>query len=79
MFGRIALAFIGISMFFDPLMMMVAIASIEQTLAEFILKVTSTTSSAARVPDFGEGTIILSNYLGRFTLKIVGTLDWFFK
>lgn len=44
MFGKIALAFIGISIFFDPLMTIVAIASIEQTLVEFILKITSTTS-----------------------------------
>lgn len=56
-------------------MTIVAIASIEQTLVEFTLRSISTTSSAARVPNFGEGTIMFSNYFGRFTLKIVGTLD----
>ena len=75
MLGRIALAFIGISIFFDPLMTIVEIASIEQTLVEFILKTIYTTYYAARVPDFGEGTITFSNYFGKFTLKIVGTFD----
>lgn len=56
--GKIALAFIGISIFLDPLITIVATASIEHTLVEFILKVIYTTSYAARVPDFGEGTII---------------------
>jgi hypothetical protein len=44
MFGRITFAFIGMSIFFDPLMTIVALVSIEQTLVEFILKIISTTS-----------------------------------
>lgn len=54
---------------------MVAIASIEQIFAEFILKIIYTTSYAASVPHFGEGTIIFSNYFGKLILKIVGTFD----
>jgi len=73
--GKIALAFIGISIFLDPLITIVATASIEHTFVEFILKAIYTTSYAARVPDFGEGTIMFSNYFGKFTLKIVGTFD----
>lgn len=73
--GNIAFAFIGISIFFDPLITIVAIASIEQIFVEFILNTIYTTSYAASVPHFGEGTIIFSNYFCKFILKIVGTFD----
>ena len=77
--GKIAVALIGMSMFFDPLTTIVITASILHGLSELTLKMIYEAYSAAMLPFLGEGTMIPSYSFGILILYMVGTFDKFLR
>jgi hypothetical protein len=77
--GMMAEAFMGMSIFFEPLTTIVAQVSMLQGLREVTLKMISEAYSAAMLPFLGEGIITDSYSLGMLILYMVGTFDRFLR